>query len=155
MKEQKVVEKVKKLIEPVLEENNVELVDISYRWERDRKVLRFLVDKPGRITLDECSHLNGEIGQILDETDTMEERYTLEVSSPGLDRLLVSMRDFQRVIGEPVKIVTSAPIEKKNVFIGRLKGVSEDKVLLESDEGLPQELPLQKIAKARLEIGFR
>lgn len=84
-----------------MKNQNLDLVDIIYRYEGRGLVLRVLVDKPeGGITLDECAGLNNEISRILDEKDMLQQRYILEVSSPGLDRPLNSKNDFLRCINK-------------------------------------------------------
>ena len=148
------LEAIKKLVLPLLAERDVELVDLLGSRERGRSCLRFLVDKSGGITLDECAQLNQEIGQMLDEEDIVQENYALEVSSPGLNRPLVSTRDFQRVQNQSVKIVLHQPIKGQNVWIGVLEEVDEENVAIQTENKQRLCIPRSKVARANLEIRF-
>ena len=147
-----IVDKVKEAVTSILKEHQIELVDITYRREKGQKVLRILVDKSGGITLDECGWLNSRVGWMLDGSNIIAERYILEVSSPGVDRPLKTPQDFARAAGKLVKIITSVPIKGENLYIGRLKGVNSEKVIVETEEGKSFVISLDKITKARLEI---
>ena len=93
-------QKTEKLLEPILEANHFELVDVEYVKEGGSWYLRAYIDKPGGITVDDCEIVNRALGDLLDEHDFIEESYILEVSSPGLGRPLKKERDFARSLGE-------------------------------------------------------
>ena len=115
-------------------------------------VLRILLDKASGITLDECGQVNKELSELLDKESVIDERYALEVSSPGLGRAMKTDEDFQRVLGKDVKVTTYASVDGKNVFIGKLLGMGSSTIVIENNEGISTEIPREKIAKARLEI---
>jgi len=141
-------------VEPILDQKGMELVDIEYRRERGRWVLRLFIDKEGGITLDDCSDVSGEVGAILDVRDIIPHSYNLEVSSPGLDRPLVRERDFLRHLGERVNIKTRSAIDGRRNFSALLEGFKEGKVIVRDDSGMVWEIPLLEIEKARLKSIF-
>lgn len=154
MESKEVINKIKDLVSPILEEEAVELVDITYRWERDRMVLRFLIDKRGGITVDECASLNQKLSSLLDEANVIEATYVLEVSSPGLDRPLATTKDFMMVLGKLIKVYSSISIGARNVNVGRLSDVDEEKITIDIEEGLRLNIPRDKITKAVQDMGF-
>lgn len=155
MEDRPLVEAVRDAVGDVLASKGVELVDLSWRREGPRRVLRFLVDKPGGITIDECTQLNQTIGEILDREDLIPDRYALEVSSPGLDRPLVTKRDFERNIGRKVKIIMEkAVVDRENVVVGKLCQVDDENVVLVGRDGSSRIIPLKGIKKAILEVEF-
>jgi ribosome maturation factor RimP len=105
-----VTKKVEALAIPVLEEIGLELVEVQFRREQSGWVLRLVIDKQEGVSLDDCAAVSREIGQLLDIEDFIDQAYNLEVSSPGLNRPLKSMADFQRFIGRKAKIKTIEPI---------------------------------------------
>ena len=148
-------EVVRDAVADVLASQGVELVDLSFRREGSRMVLRLLVDKPGGITVDECTHVNQMIGEILDREDLIHDRYTLEVSSPGLDRPLVTKRDFERNIGRKVKItMDKALIDLEKVEEGKLCQVDAENIVIIGRDGTSKIIPLKGIKKAILEVEF-
>lgn len=154
MEENIILERVRELTSRLLSEAGVELVDLTYRRESGGMVLRFSVDKAGGITIGECGRLNRQIGAILDEANAIEEPYTLEVQSPGLDRKLVKTSDFERTIGKEIFVVTNGPVENKNEFTGKLKWVGEESIKIEFPSGDEINIPRNMIAKAKLHIEF-
>ncbi|MBI4343500.1 MAG: ribosome maturation factor RimP [Candidatus Omnitrophica bacterium] len=93
---------VRQLAEPLVSEQALELVELSVLSQGGQALVRLLVDAPGGVTLQQCARLNQDIGRALEAANVFEERHTVEVSSPGLDRPLVSRRDYERALGEPV-----------------------------------------------------
>ena len=153
--DQPLAEVVRDAVGDALASQDVELVDLSFRKEGFRMVLRLLVDKPGGITIDECTYLNQMIGEILDREDLIHDRYTLEVSSPGLDRPLVTKRDFERNIGRKVKItMDKALIDREKIEEGKLCQVDDENIVIVGREGTSKIIPLKGIKKAILEIEF-
>ncbi len=140
------------ILSPIAERRKVEIVGITYKREGPAMVLRILLDKADGITLDECGQVNKELSKLLDKGNIIDEYYILEVSSPGLDRLMKTEKDFEQVLGKNVKVTTYAPIDSKNVFIGKLLGIGSSTIVIEDNEGISTEIPREKIAKARLEI---
>ncbi|OGW85158.1 MAG: hypothetical protein A2987_07280 [Omnitrophica bacterium RIFCSPLOWO2_01_FULL_45_10] len=149
-----IVERVKELITDYLDANGIELVDITYRREQGGMTLRLLVDKAGDgISVYECEKLNNYLSEGLDKAAIIDERHLLEVSSPGLDRPLKTDRDFERSMGKELNVTTYEPIDMKREHYGRLIGMDEDKIVIES-EGVSTIIPRDKIAKAQLKIRF-
>lgn len=143
------IDKIKELITPILDGEGIELVDLIFRREGKRMALRLLVDKPqGGISLENLAKLNQIISQLLDETPILQESYILEVSSPGLDRPLKLKKDFQRVIGKIVSVITSESIEGKKDFVGELNALEGEDIILKL-ESREIKIPLDKIIKAR------
>ena len=153
MDPQDVIERVHRLVGPVLLSGGLELVEVEYRREARGWVLRFYVDKEGGITLDDCAQISREIGRNLDVEDFITTPYILEVSSPGLTRSLKTEKDFMRYRDCLVKVRTNQPVENRRQFTGRLQGVAEEGIQIEVD-GKVFLLPLSLIAKANLDIEF-
>ena len=145
----KIIEKVKELLDPIAKKQGYYIVDITYKREGSKFVLRVLADKPGGISMDECAGLNNELSEILDKENVIEEEYTLDVSSPGLDRKLKKDGDFVWAIGKKVKVSMYAPLDGKNVFTGTLVGLGDGTVVID-EAGASTEIPREKIANAKL-----
>ena len=143
---------LRELAEPVVSSEGMELVDLEYRREGAGWVVRLYIDKPGGITHDDCKEISQLFGARLEVEDRIPHRYTLEVSSPGLDRVLRKPSDFERFAGRPVRITTERPLDGRRRFQGRLEGMQEDRVVLMTDVGERVALPLEWIAQARLKI---
>ncbi|MFH1407143.1 MAG: ribosome maturation factor RimP [Candidatus Omnitrophota bacterium] len=154
MDHQAIIEKIRVIADPVLSELGMELVDMLLRHEGQGLILRLLVDKEGGVNMDDCTALNQQLSNALDEAKVIDRRYILEVSSPGLDRPLTTKRDFERVQDELVKILTNVPVADKTQHIGYVKEATEDKVVIETTDGLRLDIPLNKIQKAVREIEF-
>ena len=136
---------------PVLEEMGLELVEVQYRREQSGWVLRLIIDKQDGISLEDCAAVSREISQLLDIEDFVDQAYNLEVSSPGLNRPLKSMADFERFTGRKAKIKTIEPIAGKHVFIGRIKKTEGETIILEIGRK-EVTMPFSQVARARLEI---
>ena len=136
-----------------LEENGIELVEIIYRREQGSMVLRLLVDTPEGITIAECEALNNYLSEALDKEEVIAEHFLLEVASPGLDRPLVTDRDFGRVMARELDIRMYEPIDGKREHHGKLIGLDGDKIVIESG-GISTIIPRAKIAKAKLRVEF-
>jgi len=149
----KLLEEVRQVVEPILQSQGFELVDVEYRREPPGWVLRIYLDREGGVTLDDCAEVSGEIGAVLEVKDLLSNRYVLEVSSPGLTRPLKKREDFNKFSNRLVKIKLFEPLEGQKNFKGTLLGLEGEKVRLENG-GRIYELPLQRIAKANLEIEF-
>ena len=150
-------EKACRLLEPIILREGFELVDVEWGREGAAWVLRIFVDRPGGVTIDHCQELSRTIEPILDVEDFIEPAYSLEVSSPGLDRPLRKVADFERFTGQRAHVKTFGPIEtptgpRKN-WTGTLKGFKDGAVEVEVDGALHR-IPHDKIAKAHLEYDF-
>ena len=147
-----VVERVQTVALPVIESLGMTLVDVEFRREGRGWVLRLILDRPEGITLAHCQEVSEQLTDLLDVEDLVDHPYSLEVSSPGLDRVLKTPQDFVRFAGRSARIETAAPIGGCRRFRGRLEGYREGMVVLRQVEGPTLLLPLEAIAKARLEV---
>jgi ribosome maturation factor RimP len=140
----------------------LDIFDVELRREGGQQVLRVVLDRPGpnrtaedSVSLDDCARVSEELSAILDVEDVVPaDRYTLEVSSPGLDRPLRHADDYRRFAGRRAKIVLSEPVARQTAFAGRLLGVEDDDVLFESEGGKQVRLPLRLITRAHLDVEF-
>ncbi len=140
---------LKGLIGDFLSEQGLDFVDLICRYEGSGLVLRVLVDTfEGGISLGECMRLNRQISIMLDEKDIIKTSYTLEVSSPGLDRLLKNQKDFMRCLGREIRVLLLEAVEGKMEFIGEVKEAKEEFLLLGIDTGVVT-IPFGKIMKAK------
>ncbi len=149
MDRQEIISSLTAIIESHLKNQGLDFVDLVYRYEGRDLFLRVLVDRPeGGITLADCSSLNKEIGAILDEKDTIQARFILEVSSPGVDRPLKSKSDFSRCINRKARFHLSDPINGKIEWEGLINRVGEDSISVDIGGDI-LEIPLLKINKAK------
>ncbi|HPZ44345.1 MAG TPA: ribosome maturation factor RimP [Bacillota bacterium] len=153
-KKRKIAEIVAEIARPVVEEAGLELVDVEYVKEGGHWCLRIFIDKPGGVGIEDCELVSLKIDKLLDEKDPIPQAYSLEVSSPGIDRPLRKPADFNRNKGRRAIIKTYQPINGKKEFSGRLGGVSADSVVLETDESGQLLIPIAQVALAQLDIEF-
>ncbi len=150
-----VTQRVWELAEPLALGAGLELVDVQYRPEGGRLVLRLLVDRPeGGVTLDELSRLSRELGDLLDAHDSVPGRYHLECSSPGLNRPLVREAHFRRAIGQRVRVRTRDPIGDRRQFHGTLAAVTGDGITVHDAGGASPFIPFAAIERANVEYDF-
>lgn len=145
----KVEERVENLMQEIIDGTDFELVDVEYVKESDW-YLRVFIDKVGGIDLDDCQMFSEKLGEILDRDPIIESAYILEVSSPGIDRVLKKDKDFLRESGKKVDVTLYAPIDGKKFLIGELKGRDEKFLYLADFDPLPRE----KVAQVRLHLDF-
>ena len=148
-----VIKQVEAIVLPVIQELGLELVEVQFRREQSGWVLRLIIDKQDGVSLDDCVAVSREVGQLLDIDDFIEQSYNLEVSSPGLERPLKSMADFQRFMGRKARIKTIEPIDGEQVFIGRISQVEGESIVLVVGRK-EKTIPFSQVAKARLEVEF-
>ena len=142
---------------PILESMGIELVDIEFGRVGPDAVLRLFIDRDGGINLDDCAGVSREVSLILDVEDVIACNYTLEVSSPGLDRPLKKESDYKRFAGRLIRVRTYEPLpddkgNKRKTFIGKLDGLIDGVVKMTLTEGQTASIPLERIAKANLEF---
>lgn len=153
MAKQKITEVVTEMAIPVAQEAGLELVDVEFVKEGGRWYLRVYVDKPGGIQLDDCRFVSERMDKLLDERDLIPHSYSLEVSSPGIERPLKKPGDYDRFTGQRANITTFTPFNGKKKFSGRIIGRQGEDVILEV-EGAKLSIPLNKVSSARLEVEF-
>ena len=156
-----VVEKVREVAGRVAADRGLEIFDVQFRREAPGMVLRVQIDRPGpaaaaeeSVSVEDCAHVSRELSAILDVEDVVPTAYTLEVSSPGLDRPLRRADDYRRFAGRIAKIVMRERIDGQGFFRGRLGGVESGDVLIEGEDGKTHRVPLGAIARANLEVEF-
>jgi ribosome maturation factor RimP len=167
------IERIRAVAERVARSYNLEIFDVQFRRESSGWVLRIFLDVPFRDadvasldederrrladlspTIEDCERVSRDVSAILDVEDTIDQSYTLEVSSPGLDRPLRSAADYRRFAGRLAKIVVSEPVDRQTHFEGRLGGVEDDSIVIETRPGKRQLIPLALVTRARLEVEF-
>ena len=128
-------QQIEQLAEALVASEGMELVDLEYRREGRRWMLRLFIDKDGGVTLDDCASISRELGDLLDVKDVIPQAYVLEVSSPGLNRRLRKKEDFSRFAGQKVKLRLVAPIDGRKKVVGELEGSVVEAVIVAAPEG--------------------
>ena len=139
------------LVEPICDKMGYDLVRLQMQGGNSRKVLQIMAERKDRkaMTVDDCADLSRAISPVLDENDPIEDNYTLEVSSPGIDRPLVKLNDFDRFKGFEAKVEALSLINGRKRFSGKLQGIEDQDVIL-LFEGENVRIPFAQIAKAKL-----
>jgi len=156
-----VVDKVRNIAGRVAADRGLEVFDVQFRREAPGMVLRVQIDRPGpagtaedSVSVDDCAHVSRELSAILDVEDVVPTAYTLEVSSPGLDRPLRRADDYRRFAGRLAKIVVREKIDGQGFFRGKLAGVDGTDVLIDADDRKTHRVPIDAITRANLEVEF-
>jgi ribosome maturation factor RimP len=147
-----VVEAVERIAAPIAASHGTELVEVEFRREAGGWVLRLFLDRPGGVTLDDCTAVSRDLGAALDVEDLIDHPYHLEVSSPGATRPLKTDRDLERFRGRRVRVSTYERIGDRKTFIGRLVGHSAETIDVEEETLGRVTLPRRAVAKANLEL---
>ena len=153
MAQSKVVNVVEKLIRGPVEEMGLELVDVEFVKEGGHWYLRIFIDKDGGVGLDDCQAVSDVVNPLLDEKDPIAQSYLLEVSSPGIERPLKKLRDFEQFLGHNINATTFSPINGSKKFTGRLLRASAQEIVLDS-KGLEVAIPMSQLASASLAVQF-
>jgi ribosome maturation factor RimP len=167
------IDRIRAVAERVARSNNLEIFDVQFRRESGGWMLRIFVDVPygdadaaitddaerqrraeASPTIEELERISRDMSAILDVEETIDHSYTLEVSSPGLDRPLRSAADYRRFAGRLAKIVVSEPVDRQTHFEGRLGGLENGSIVIETTPGKRQLIPLALVTRARLEVEF-
>jgi len=146
------LEKIRTLAERVTASEGLTLVDVELKGGRTNQLLRIYIDKPQGVSHTDCALVSEQMNALLDVEDLFAGPYTLEVSSPGLDRKLVKASDYALFTGKLARVVLREPVEEQRVLEGRLAGFEAGRVRLDMGGGDVRELDLGNIAKARLVI---
>ncbi len=140
------------LLQPVVVDLGYELWELEYAARSGGGLLRLYIDSASGISLDDCERVSRAVSETLDATDPIQGQYTLEVSSPGLDRVLRTQAHFEQFTGERVKVETRAPVSGRKRFAGLLVEVADGQIALEVDGSIIK-LPIDGIHKARVAPG--
>ena len=144
---------VKEITKSICDENGIELFDVEFISGGNKKdLLRIVIDAPGGATVANCTKVSRELSTLLDVSDLIDNRFTLEVSTPGLDRKLRHLEDALASIGKKVRIV-SLPMDGRKKFSGRLVGVEGDSLVIEDKENRYL-IPWDKVRRANIEFEF-
>jgi len=168
------IDRIRAIAERVASSYGLEIFDVQFRRESQGWVLRIFLDTPyndagtapkldelsnaetgdGGVSIEDCERVSRDVSAILDVEEAIEHHYTLEVSSPGLDRPLRGARDYRRFAGRLAKIVVSEAVDNQKHFAGRLQGLDDDTVIIETAPGKRHFIPLPLITRARLDVEF-
>ena len=155
------LEHIRAIAERVAASRGLTIWQIQSRRELSGHVVRVFIDRPGpaatpeeSVSIEDCEQVNREMSTILDVEDPLPFAYTLEVSSPGLDRPLRGEDDYRRFAGRLAKVVVSEAVDNQKAFEGRLRGLDSGEVLLEGPNGRMHRLPLRLITRGKLEVEF-
>jgi ribosome maturation factor RimP len=156
-----IVEQVRTAAAGVAQSYGLEIFDVQFRREASGMVLRVQIDRPGpaataeeSVSVEDCSHVSRDLSAALDVEDVIPMAYTLEVSSPGLDRPLRNRADFERFTGRRAKIVLREAVDGQTFFRGRLAGVDGDTALVDAEDDRRHRVPLALVTRANLEVEF-
>ncbi len=148
-----VVEKVREIAERVGASENIEVVDVQLLGGGNSRLLRIFIDKPEGVTHADCEFISQNAGTILDVEDVVPGgSYTLEVSSPGVERKLSRPQEFERFAGHKIKVVLREAVEGQRHWAGLLKSFAEGTITLEPSPGKSVQIPLEQVEKANLKF---
>lgn len=147
-----VLEQIEKHVIAILDSMDMELVDIQYRPEGHGWVLRLFIDLEDGVNLDHCAKVSREVGQVLDVEDVIEHAYHLEVSSPGVERPLKSIKAFKRFVGKKARIKLHEAVEGGKTFEGIIESVNGDEITLAADGEIIIKCKFDQLNKARLAL---
>jgi ribosome maturation factor RimP len=151
---EQIEQRFEKMLMPIVEENNFELVDVEYVKEAGTWYLRAYIDKEGGFSVNDCEFVSRKVSDLLDKEDFIEEAYILEISSPGLGRALKKEKDFARSIGKEVDVKLYKAINKQKDFTGVLDSYDSEKVTLKFSDDSAMDFLRKDIAQIRLSIDF-
>jgi ribosome maturation factor RimP len=153
MSREEVTAKVQEIAERVGASEGLEIVVVQLLGGGGARVLRIFIDKPEGVSHADCEMISHNVGTILDVEDVIPgAHYTLEVSSPGVERKLTKPRDFERFVGKKVKVALRAPVENQRHWMGKLTSFSEGILTLEPSPGRTVEVPLDQVERANLKF---
>jgi ribosome maturation factor RimP len=158
---QDIVERVRGIASRIAMSYGMEIFDVQFRREGPGMVLRVRIDRPGAgateeesVSVGDCAHVSRDLSAVLDVEDVVPTAYTLEVSSPGLDRPLRHAGDYQRFSGRRAKLVMREAVDGQMFFKGRLAGIDGADAIIDTDDGRRHRVPLGIVTRANLEVEF-
>ena len=145
------IQEIEKLLKPVAEQEKIEVVDVQYVKENGDWIARIFIDNEHGITMSDCERVSHVFSNVLDKSDVLKESYILEISSPGLNRVLKKEESFKRFIGSKVKIQTLMSINNQTNFLGELLDFSDGKVKINDATNGIVDINFLDIKKANIE----
>ena len=152
MSKHSIDERIQEIAARVATENDLELVHVQAKGTKSNLTIRIFIDKQGGVTHEDCVRMSRETESVLDAEDFIPSAYLLEVSSPGLERELYSLKDFEKFIGKPAKVRTHAPVDGQRNFRGHIARVEGDEIEFEDKTRGTVRFSYELVAKANLEI---
>jgi ribosome maturation factor RimP len=156
-----VIDRVREVAARVAADHGLDIFDVQFRREAAGMVLRVQIDRPGpaataddSVSVEDCAAVSRDLSAVLDVEDIVPAAYTLEVSSPGLDRPLRGADDFRRFAGRRAKLVMREPVDGQTFFKGRLGGVEDGRVVIDAEDRRRHLVPIGIITRANLEVEF-
>jgi ribosome maturation factor RimP len=147
------MDRITGLAERAISGTGLEIAEVQLRGGGKARLLRVYIDKPGGVTHGDCELVSQRFGKLLDDEDAIPgDSYTLEVSSPGIERKLVAPRDFERVVGQKIRLSVQQPIQGQSRFEGKLARVAGDALELEISPGEMVSIPFKHVQKAKLKF---
>ncbi len=145
---------IENLLLPLAQKENVEIVDIEYVREEGKNILRIYIDTEKGVNLDLCAKMSNLFGVELDKADPISDNYVLEISSPGIDRILKKEKDFERFKGFNVKVTTLTAINNQKHFKGKLVAVGNEKIVVDDLTNRIVEIEISNILRAKVDPEF-
>jgi ribosome maturation factor RimP len=155
MSKNSIDERIQEIAARVAEENYLELVQTKTVGSKNNLTVRIFIDKEGGVTHDDCTKVSRQIESIFDAEDFIPSAYLLEVSSPGLERELYSLKDFEKFAGKLARVKTTTPIDGQKHFRGRIIGVESEEIAFDDKTRGAVRFPYNVVAKANLEIDLQ
>jgi ribosome maturation factor RimP len=152
MQADSIVEQIDKIAGRAARENGVEFIHSEIVGSKRNMTVRIYIDKPGGVTLDDCSTVSRAIEAVIDADDFIPSSYVLEVSSPGLERPLFTVQDFEKFAGNKAKVKTSESINGQANFNGRIMSVEDSEIVFEDKTNGNVRIPFDKVVKANLKV---
>jgi len=150
-----IIAKITEIAQRVGSPTEIEIVDVQLLGAGRGRVLRIFIDRPNGVSHGDCEFISDQVGTILDVEDVIPgDSYTLEVSSPGLERKLSKPKDFERFVGQTARFVLREPVENQRRWQGKLAGFSDGMVVLEPSAGKVVRIPLTQVEKANLKFDW-
>jgi len=147
-----ILSKIEAIAERVAQPAGIEVVEVELKGGGQNRFLRISIDRPEGVTHADCELISHEVGTILDVEDIVPGHYTLEVSSPGVERKLIKLTDFERFTGKKIKTVLKDPIENSRTWEGTLASCADGLITLEVNEGKKIQFPFDRVEEANLKF---
>ena len=152
MQRDSIAERIDEIATKAASQSGVEFVNSEIAGSKRNMTVRIYIDRPEGVTLDDCSTVSRAIEEVVDAEDFIPSAYVLEVSSPGIERPLFTIQDFEKFAGKKAKVKTSEPINGQANFIGRIESVDGEEIVLEDRTNGTVRLPFERIVKANLKV---